>query len=64
VVICHCERVSSTVIEAAILAGATNLADVTARCRAAGRCGSCRPTIEALLVSCPDRSAHSAASAA
>jgi bacterioferritin-associated ferredoxin len=63
-VICHCERVSSSVIEAAIVAGAATVADVTGHCRAGGRCGSCRTTIEALLDSCPNSLAHAAQPAA
>jgi bacterioferritin-associated ferredoxin len=57
-VICHCRRVSSSVIEAAIAGGAATVADVTGRCGAGGRCGSCVTSIEALLgspVSCSAR---------
>jgi bacterioferritin-associated ferredoxin len=61
VVVCHCERVSSSVIEAAIASGAATVPEVTRRCRAGGRCGACRVTIEALLVSSPDESAQPAA---
>ncbi len=63
-VICHCERVSSTVIEAAIAAGAATVADVTGSCRAGGRCGSCRTLIESLLVSPPSGLVRSAQPAA
>jgi bacterioferritin-associated ferredoxin len=52
--------VSSSVIEAAIVSGAATVADVTGRCRAGGRCGSCRTTIEALLGSSSGGLAHSA----
>lgn len=48
-VVCHCERVTSAVITATIAAGAATVNDVTGKCRAGGRCGSCRPTIESLL---------------
>jgi bacterioferritin-associated ferredoxin len=48
-VICHCRRVSSAIIEAVIGAGADSVDEVTARCGAGGRCGSCRLSIEDLL---------------
>ena len=60
-VVCHCERVSSSVIEAAIASGAATVPEVTSRCRAGGRCGGCRVTIEALLVSSPCEAALPAA---
>lgn len=48
-VICHCQRVTSAVIEAAIERGADSVAEVTASCQAGTRCGSCLATIELLL---------------
>jgi bacterioferritin-associated ferredoxin len=49
VIVCHCERVSSAIVEATIAAGATTADEVTRACRAGGRCGTCRVTVEALL---------------
>jgi bacterioferritin-associated ferredoxin len=49
VIVCHCERVGSAAVEAAIGAGATSVSEVTERCGAGGDCGSCWSTIEALL---------------
>lgn len=46
---CHCNRVSAAAIEAAIIDGAVTVDEVTERSQAAGRCGACRLTIEALL---------------
>jgi assimilatory nitrate reductase electron transfer subunit len=49
VIVCHCRRVNGATVEAAILSGATTVGEVTKRSRAGERCGSCCPTIEALL---------------
>ncbi|HET6665633.1 MAG TPA: (2Fe-2S)-binding protein [Acidimicrobiales bacterium] len=49
-VICHCNAVNDAAIRAEIDAGAVDVEEVTARCGAGDRCGSCRPVIEALLV--------------
>lgn len=54
-IVCHCRRVSSAAVEAAIGAGAGTVSDVTVACRAGGNCGSCRSTIEALLAEVGDR---------
>jgi bacterioferritin-associated ferredoxin len=64
VVVCHCERVTSAVIAAAIAGGAATVGDVTGTCRAGGRCGSCRPTIESLLAAPPDATVRSTQPAA
>jgi NAD(P)H-nitrite reductase large subunit len=48
-IVCHCERVGAGTVEASIAAGAVTLEEVTRMCRAGGRCGSCRLTVEAML---------------
>jgi bacterioferritin-associated ferredoxin len=48
-IICHCELVTDRGIRAAIADGATTVDDVASRCDAGARCGSCRPSISALL---------------
>jgi bacterioferritin-associated ferredoxin len=48
-IVCHCELVTDRGIKAAIADGATCVEDVASRCEAGTRCGSCRPTIAALL---------------
>ena len=48
-IVCHCERVGSAVIDATIAGGARSVTEVTERCRAGGRCGSCLDAIEELL---------------
>jgi len=48
-IVCHCEVVSDRGIRAAIADGAVCVEDVASRCHAGTRCGSCRPTIAALL---------------
>jgi bacterioferritin-associated ferredoxin len=64
VIICHCERVSDAVVHAAIACGADTVTDVTVRCRAGGRCGSCVSTIESLLATVADEMASETQSAA
>jgi bacterioferritin-associated ferredoxin len=63
-VVCHCERVTNTAIETAIAAGADTVSGVADRCRAGSRCGSCRTTIESLLVTRSYETAQSAQPAA
>ena len=48
-IICHCELVTDRGIRAAIADGATSVDDVAGRCEAGTGCGSCRPSIAALL---------------
>ena len=48
-IVCHCRVVSDRRVRAAIADGALCVDDVGARCEAGTRCGSCRPTIAALL---------------
>jgi bacterioferritin-associated ferredoxin len=50
VIVCHCERVGSAAVQAAIGAGATTVSEVTERCGAGGDCGSCWFTIESMLL--------------
>ncbi len=49
VVVCHCLAVNDRAILAAIVAGALDADELAERCGAGGRCGGCRPVIEALL---------------
>jgi len=48
-IVCHCRVVSDRGVRAAIADGAICVDDVAALCEAGTRCGSCRPTIAALL---------------
>lgn len=54
--ICSCRAVSSRTIVAAVAAGATTVDDVGRACGAGTECGSCRPTIAALLEAGPQES--------
>jgi bacterioferritin-associated ferredoxin len=49
-IVCHCEVVSDRHIRDAVACGASSIDDVGRRCGAGTHCGSCRPTIGALLV--------------
>jgi bacterioferritin-associated ferredoxin len=49
VLVCHCNVVSDRAVRAAISAGATDVAQVTALSGAGGECGGCVPSIEQLL---------------
>ncbi len=53
--VCHCHRVSSATVQAAISAGAKTVSEVTESSQAGGGCGSCSATIEALLATFADR---------
>lgn len=48
-VVCHCHAVNDRSIRAEIEAGAVDADTLAERCGAGGRCGSCRPVIEAIL---------------
>ena len=48
-IVCHCERVASTTIEAVICSGASSVDEVGDRCGPGVGCGTCWPTIEAML---------------
>ena len=48
-IVCHCEVVSDRVIKAEVVKGAVDPEDIAERCGAGAHCGSCRPTIGALL---------------
>jgi bacterioferritin-associated ferredoxin len=50
VIVCHCEVVSDRHVCDAVVRGASTVDDVGDLCGAGTRCGSCRPTIGALLV--------------
>lgn len=47
--VCHCNGISDRTIRRAIRAGATTVVDVKSACGAGQCCGSCNPTIRALL---------------
>jgi bacterioferritin-associated ferredoxin len=49
VIVCHCRVVSDKVIKQQIATGAATVDEISDRCGAGARCGSCRPTIVALL---------------
>ncbi|HET6953131.1 MAG TPA: (2Fe-2S)-binding protein [Acidimicrobiales bacterium] len=48
-IVCHCQVVNDRRISHEIVGGARTVDDVADRCGAGARCGSCRPTIGALL---------------
>jgi bacterioferritin-associated ferredoxin len=48
-IVCHCEVVSDRHVRDAITCGARTVDEVGAMCGAGTRCGSCRPTMGALL---------------
>ena len=48
-IVCHCMRVNDRAIRAEIDNGAETADEVAEGCGAGARCGSCRPTIIALL---------------
>jgi bacterioferritin-associated ferredoxin len=52
-VVCHCAAVNDRSIRTEIEAGALDVDAVAERCGAGGRCGSCRPVIEAILATVP-----------
>jgi bacterioferritin-associated ferredoxin len=47
--VCSCHAVSDRTVRAAIASGAATVEEVTERCRAGGRCGSCWPTLDRLI---------------
>jgi bacterioferritin-associated ferredoxin len=49
VIVCHCEVVNDRSIRAEVLRGAETVDEVGERCGAGTHCGSCRPTIWALV---------------
>jgi len=48
-ILCSCRAVNDRVIRDAIEAGASTVEEVAEACRAASRCGGCRPAIQELL---------------
>jgi bacterioferritin-associated ferredoxin len=48
-IVCHCEVVNDRAIRAEVALGAATADEIGERCGAGTRCGSCRPTIGALL---------------
>jgi bacterioferritin-associated ferredoxin len=47
--VCLCEGVSERKVRKSIEHGASTIDQVTEACRAGGRCGGCRPTIDTML---------------
>jgi bacterioferritin-associated ferredoxin len=47
--VCHCEAVNDRAVDAAIISGASSVAEVTARCHAGGGCGGCHGLIETMI---------------
>ena len=47
--VCSCLAVTDRVVNAAIATGAATVEEITARCRAGGRCGGCAPALQRLL---------------
>ena len=45
-IVCHCNAVSHHQVDATVLAGARDIADVTRACGAGGDCRSCHEVIE------------------
>jgi bacterioferritin-associated ferredoxin len=50
VIVCHCEVATDRHVREAITCGASTVDDIGDACGAGTNCGSCRPTIKALLV--------------
>ncbi|HEY8524254.1 MAG TPA: (2Fe-2S)-binding protein [Acidimicrobiales bacterium] len=48
-IVCHCEVVNDRAIKAEVARGAATEDEIGERCGAGTHCGSCRPTICALL---------------
>lgn len=48
-IICHCCRVNDRQIEKCIAEGACSLQDIKTACKAATRCGGCKPAVLAVL---------------
>lgn len=48
-IVCHCKKVTSQDIKAAILAGACSERDVAEATGAGLSCGGCGPTVQALV---------------
>lgn len=48
-VVCHCLRINDRVISRFVQDPTVTTDDITRECGAGGRCGGCRPAIDALL---------------
>ena len=48
-IVCHCNRVSASDIEAVCLGGACTTREVRQVCGAGNRCGGCRPLVQMLV---------------
>lgn len=61
-IVCHCEVVSDRLIRTEVDRGAVTAEEIAQRCGAGAHCGSCRPTVAALLAAlAPAEQAQSAA---
>jgi len=48
-IVCHCNRVTASDIEACCLGGASSAREVRDVCGAGDRCGGCRPLVQLLV---------------
>jgi bacterioferritin-associated ferredoxin len=48
-IVCHCNRVTASDIEAVCLGGASTAREVRMACGAGNRCGGCRPLVQMLV---------------
>ena len=48
-IVCHCNRVTASDIEAVCLGGASTAREVRLACGAGTRCGGCRPLVQMLV---------------
>jgi bacterioferritin-associated ferredoxin len=48
-IVCHCNRVTASDIEAVCLGGASSAREVREVCGAGTRCGGCRPLVQMLV---------------
>ena len=61
-IVCHCLQMNDRRLREALADGACTVDDLIAQCGAGGRCGGCRPALEA-LVATVTISSHSVAAA-
>jgi bacterioferritin-associated ferredoxin len=55
-IVCHCNRVTASDIEAQCLGGASSAREVREVCGAGNRCGGCRPLVQMLVAKYADGS--------
>ena len=59
--VCLCHAVTQAELDDVIAAGARDVDAVGEACGAGTNCGSCRPVLQELIVTCPLRMRHVAA---